>query len=206
MIRTKKELKFYIMADRMMNRGCFKSSIGQRIKEVFLPDYIMRYLVAMRKVSYYNHQVGGVINRISSIYNNCVYRRLGMKLGYSIGPDVFGYGLVIPHYGTIVAYSKSIGNYAVLHTSTCITDRQRTIGNGLYLSTGAKITTGDNIGDGVTIAANSVVTKGEPLGYALLAGTPAVKKTERKIWYEQEAGTFQKKVRSIEELKISIGL
>jgi len=205
MIRTRKELEFYLMADRMMNRGSFKPSIAQRIKEVFLPDYIMRYLAAMRKVSYYSHQ-GGVINRISSIYNNYVFRRLGMKLGYSIGRDVFGYGLVIPHYGTIVAYSQSIGNYAVLHTSTCITDRQRTIGNGLYLSTGAKITTGDNIGDGVTIAANSVVTKGEPLGYVLLAGTPALKKTERKIWYEHEAGTFQNKVRSIEELKISIGL
>lgn len=184
MIRTKKELEFYIMADRMMNKGYFKPSLIHRMKEFILSDYIMRYLMVMRNVSYYGHLNGGVINRLLSIYNNYIFIRLGIKLGFSIGPYVFGYGLVIPHYGTIVAYGKSIGNYAVLQTSTCITNRQRTFRNGLYLSTGAKITTGEDIGDGVTIAANSVVTKGEPLGFALLAGMPAVKKCERKFGYE----------------------
>ena len=58
MIRTKKELEFYIMADRMMNRGYFKPSFMQKIKNILLPDYIMRYLVAMRKLSYYSQQGG----------------------------------------------------------------------------------------------------------------------------------------------------
>lgn len=60
----------------------------------------------------------------------------GMKLGFTIAENVFGYGLVIPHYGTIVVGSGNrIGNYAVLHTSTCITAGKKNIGDGLYLST-----------------------------------------------------------------------
>ena len=47
------------------------------------------------------------------------FRKLGMKLGFTISENVFGYGLVIPHYGTIVVGSGNrVGNYAVLHTST----------------------------------------------------------------------------------------
>lgn len=58
-IRTKKELKFYILADRMMNRGCFKYSLARRLKNLLSPDYIMDYLEEMRKFSYYS-EMGGV--------------------------------------------------------------------------------------------------------------------------------------------------
>lgn len=201
MIRTKKELEFYIMADRMMNRGYFKPSFMQKIKNILLPDYTMRYLAAMRKLSYYSQQVG-VKCCIPRVYNKLRFDRLEIKLGFSIGYDVFGYGLVIPHHGTIVVGANNrIGNYAVLHTSTCITDHKKVIGDGLYLSTGAKITTSSDLGSGITIAANSVVTKGFSDGYALLVGMPAEKKSDRKIWYEQENRNHYKRVMAIEELK-----
>ena len=60
MIHTKKELKFYIQADRMMNRGVFEYSFVQKVRNLLHPDYIMRYLEAMRKVSYYSHTGGYV--------------------------------------------------------------------------------------------------------------------------------------------------
>jgi len=146
--------------------------------------------------------MGGVKYCIPKVCNQIKYNRLGLKLGFSIGADSFGYGLVIPHHGTIVVGgSNKIGNYAVLHTSTCITAIARTIGDGLYLSTGAKLTTKDDIGNGVTIATNSVVTKGCPGGYALLAGMPAEKKADRKIWYEQENGGYLNRVIKIEKLR-----
>lgn len=65
MISSKKELKFYLMADRMMNRGEFKGSWKAKIKDFFFPDYVMRWLVAMRSMSYYKH--GGVNCFISCI-------------------------------------------------------------------------------------------------------------------------------------------
>ena len=55
MIYSKKELDFYIKADYMMNRGYFKPSFKQRLKNILFPDYIMQYLIAMRKVAYYSN-------------------------------------------------------------------------------------------------------------------------------------------------------
>ena len=52
-IKSKKELQFYIMADRMMNRGYFKRSILRIIYELIIPDVLMDYLVAMRMLQYY---------------------------------------------------------------------------------------------------------------------------------------------------------
>lgn len=36
MIKSKKELSFYIMADSMMNRGYFKPSLKERVKNTFI--------------------------------------------------------------------------------------------------------------------------------------------------------------------------
>lgn len=58
MIHSKKELAFYIKADYMMNRGYFKPSLKQRLKNIIYPDYIMQFLVAMRKVAYYQQNGG----------------------------------------------------------------------------------------------------------------------------------------------------
>lgn len=119
-IQSKKQLKFYILADRMINRGCFRFTLKQKLLHLFHRDYIMDYLKALRKTEYY------INTKKTRTIGYCIYRlrlmKLGVKLGFSISPNVFGYGLLIPHYGTIVVGNgNKIGNYAVLHTSTCIT-------------------------------------------------------------------------------------
>lgn len=53
MIQSKKELDFYIKADYMMNRGYFKPTFKQRLKAILSPDYIMDFLITMRRVDYY---------------------------------------------------------------------------------------------------------------------------------------------------------
>lgn len=90
----------------------------------------MDYLISMRKVDYYSNLGGYLL-----VINKIKFRRLSVKLGFSITPGVFGYGLILPHYGTIVVGpNNKIGNYAVLHTSTCITARSKSIGDNFYLS------------------------------------------------------------------------
>ncbi len=59
MISNRKELDFYIAADRMMNRGTFHRTWKGYVKDLFLPDYIMEYLTAMRKCCYFNNCGGG---------------------------------------------------------------------------------------------------------------------------------------------------
>lgn len=203
MIQSKKELDFYIKADYMMNRGYFKPSFKQRLKAILSPDYIMDFLITMRRVDYYTQTK----QAIPLIINKFKYKKLSIKLGFSIGAEVFGYGLVIPHYGTIVVGENNrIGNYAVLHSSTCITARQKVIGNNFYLSTGAKVTTGENLGDNIMVSANSVVTKGYSQGNVLLVGAPAIIKKTIPSWYEYQGGNTIDKVRAIEKLRMQMGI
>ena len=43
----------------MMNRGYFKPSLKQRVKNLVVHDHIMDFLVTMRKVDYYTNIGGG---------------------------------------------------------------------------------------------------------------------------------------------------
>lgn len=60
MIDSKKELKFFMQADMMMNRGVFKKDIKSFLKDLIAPDYIMKYLRCLRKAEYAINCVGGV--------------------------------------------------------------------------------------------------------------------------------------------------
>lgn len=197
MIKSKKELNFYIKADYMINRGYFKPTFKQRIKNCIFPDHIMQYLVAMRKVAYYQQNGGGIL----SVINKIRYRKLGVKLGFSIGPNVFDYGLVIPHYGTIVVGpSNRIGKYAVLHTSVCITNAIKEIGDSLYCSSGCKLIFEGKLGNGVTIGANCVVAKEIMKDNILLTSVPAVIKSERPVWYGTD-NKYAERIALIEQLR-----
>ncbi len=144
--------------------------------------------------------------RLLGIYHYFRFRRLGIKLGFTIGPKVFGYGLVIPHYGTIVVGgSNRIGNYAVLHTSTCISDNGKEIGDAMYLATGAKITSRIYLGNNVSIGANSIVNKSFESNI-MIAGSPARKIKDTEAWYVRDGESYTRKVQLIEELKSSMNL
>lgn len=202
MIKTKKELSFYLMADRMMNRGQFKRSIQSFFKDLLFPDYIMRWMRAMRYTSFYGQHKERIRFQFRYLYWFRRFKYLSMRLGFSIGPDVFGYGLVIPHYGTIVVGGgNSIGNYAVLHTSTCIVDSASIIGDGFYLSTGAIVSHHVELGDGVSLGVNSTLIKGCGESGVLMVGTPAIIKKESVMWWLRDGDRFQKRVAAIEKLK-----
>ncbi len=178
-IKSSQELRFCLMADHMMNRGSFKRTWSQRVKDILRPDLTIRFLRCMRKLSYYKYKRNPLW-----IYYHSKYLRLGCRLGYTIGPDSCGYGLTLPHYGTLIIGDKTtIGNYAMIHVGTLFTSDNRTVGDNLYVATGAKITTGMHLGNNVTIAANSVVTKSFDNDNILLAGMPAVEKGHRAPWW-----------------------
>ena len=73
MINTRKQLHFYIMADYMMNRGYFKPSIKQKMIDLIYPDYIMRFLVTMRKIQFYS-SANFIWGRVLLLFNKMKYR------------------------------------------------------------------------------------------------------------------------------------
>lgn len=139
---------------------------------------------------------------VNYAYYYALYNRISKKLGFSIGYNVFGYGLVIPHYGTIVVGGNNrCGNYCVLHTSTCITGNGKVIGDAFYLSTGAKVTSKVVLGDNVSVGANSVVNKSVIDGNVMIAGAPAKVIKSTVAWYIRDGESFSSKVNAIENLK-----
>ena len=126
--------------------------------------------------------------------------KLEIKLGFSIAKNVFGYGLVIPHFGTIVVGSgNQIGNYAVLHTCIFITAGNKQIGNGLYCSTGARILGDVSVGDSVTVGANAVLNHSVGSN-SLVVGIPALKKRDEEAWYK---GEYLRRVEECGKLRLS---
>lgn len=167
---------------------------------------IIRFLEVMRKCSYYRHSLKSKysINTLKFLYYRRLYNLMSIKLGMSITYDSLGYGVVIPHHGTIVVGPNTIGNYAVLFPCTNITGNHKIIGDGLFLSTGAKITTKVVMGENVTVAANSVVTK-DCGSNVMLAGMPAaVKKEYYPAWYDRDGVSYR--VDYIEKRRRELGL
>lgn len=200
MIESREKLQFFLKADLMMNRGHFKYSIFQRIKLCLHPDYVVAFLHSLRCVEYYSQAIG-LLARLKRLYYLNKYERISVKCGFSIAYNVFDYGLVIPHIGTIVVGgANQIGKYAVLHTSTCITDNPKIIGDGLYLSSGAMLTCKGIIGNNVMVAANSVVTKPINSENVLYAGMPAQFKRDKQVWYSSDE-KYLSRVAQVEKLK-----
>lgn len=103
MIKSKRELAFFIQADRIMNGFPEKRSILTYMKEFFHPQRdILRFLKLMRKCDYY---ANGSKNTLLFLFYKIKYSRTSQRLGFSIDYTSFGYGLVIPHYVTVATHS-----------------------------------------------------------------------------------------------------
>ncbi len=210
MISSKKDLSFFIAADRIMNGYPATRSLKSRLKETLAINgskvMVIRYLYHLRRYAYYynTHKRLFSWNTIMMTYEHFKVAKLGLKCGFSIGQNSLGYGVVIPHYGTIVINSESrIGNYAVIHTSTCIAGGDKIIGDGFYLSTGCQVVGALKIGDGVTVAAHSLVNKSFESNL-LLVGAPAiVKRNNQPVWYntDRDRDRFSKYIEQIELLR-----
>lgn len=174
MIRTKEDLKKYICQDRLMNGVPERTSLTYKIMRFFVPDLTIQYLYYLRKEEFYTN--GGGILRYLYAYKK---RKLGIKLGYSIPANVFGPGLSLPHYGTIVVSKNAkVGENCRLHVSTNIgasagKPEAPIIGDNVYIGPGSILFGDITIADNVTIAANATVNKSCEVSNVVLAGTPA---------------------------------
>lgn len=200
MIEDKKSLDFYMKADLMMNRGRFRNSLCDNIKNLIISDDIIHYLRLLRKLEYYGNR-NDIYSRIRTMLIKRKYLRKGARLGFSISYNVFGYGLTIPHYGTIVVGTgNSIGNYCVLHTSTCITNGNKSVGDGMYLSSGAILTNDISLGSKVSIGANSLVNKTIAGSGLLVAGSPAECIKDSEAWWDRDGEEYARRHELCEKL------
>ena len=165
MIQSRRELAFFIEADRIMNGYPPRRSLLSIIKETFAMGgakvVVIKYLRHLRRYAfYYNTRNYSLWHKIMMVYEHHRLAKYAIKTGFSIDQNSLDYGVVIPHYGTIVINEAShIGPFAVIHTSTCIAGGGKNIGEAFYLSSGSQLVGVFNIGDNVTVAAHSLVNK-----------------------------------------------
>ena len=136
----------------------------------------LRFQRRLRKIEYYHNVLrGNLFCRIYLIFLEIIQHRTSTRLGFSIPKNVFGPGLCIVHYGTIVVSPKAkIGENCRIHPSTSVGEYNGapTIGNNVYIGPGAKIFGGICIGDNVAVGANAVVNT-DILSNVTVGGIPA---------------------------------
>ena len=171
MIKSKEELKEYLLQDAK-HLGLSKS----RVRRMFNP--IWRFQKCLRRLEYYSNSPTPW-NLAIRLYYKLRFRRLSLKLGFSIPINVFGPGLSIAHYGTIVVNPNArVGKNCRLHACVNIgasggRPEAPQIGDNCYIGPGALIFGDIRIEDNVTIAANATVNKTFKENNILLAGVPA---------------------------------
>ena len=136
----------------------------------------LRFQRRLRKIEYlHNVRRVNIFCRIQLVFLEIINHQLATRLGLSIPKNVFGAGLCIVHYGTIVVSTKAIiGENCRIHPSTSIGDYYGTptIGNNVYIGPGAKLFGNIKVGNNVAIGANAVVNSDIP-DNVTVGGIPA---------------------------------
>ena len=123
----------------------------------------LRFQLRLRRIEYLHNTAGhNPLKRLWSFVLEVVNHRLATRLGFTIPKNVFGPGLHIVHYGTIVVHPDArVGRNCRLHPSTSIGDYNGVprLGDNVYIGPGAKIYGPVTLGNNVAVGANAVVNK-----------------------------------------------
>lgn len=170
MIRNKRMFQYYLAADAAAN-GLKTWKWWYRYKYHIV--YVLRLL---RHIEYLENCRPKLFGRFVHRLQSFRFYRAQRRLGFTLAPNVFGPGLQLPHYGTIVVNAGArIGRNCRIHIDVNIGAKggqAPVIGDNVYIGPGAKIFGGIAIGDNVAIGANAVVNADVPSDVSV-AGVPA---------------------------------
>ncbi|MBQ7140960.1 MAG: serine acetyltransferase [Bacilli bacterium] len=156
MISSKKELKYFLLCDKI----ALKINKKQKFP-IPLVNNIWKYEILLRKCEYHKntkHKFRYLLYKLRLL-------KLGEKLTIKIDPNVFGPGLSIAHYGSIIVNPNSkVGNNCRIHEGVTIgatngSSKAPQIGDNCFIGSGAKIIGDIKIGNNVAIGAGAVVVK-----------------------------------------------
>lgn len=204
MIRNRKELKFYLYADKVMNEQVFPQSF---IKRLFLPCLIQKFLRTMRYAEYLKYKKEQNIFFIP-FYGYYAYRyhKLKEKTGFDIPLNTLGYGVRIGHLSTIIINGATkIGNYCSLANNIVIADgNPKNIGNHVQLSSNIVIAKRITIADGCRISSCSFLNSNALTTNTLWGGVKAKPIKECSPWTTEEP--YHSEWLKCEEMRIKLGI
>jgi serine O-acetyltransferase len=178
MIKSRKELKYYLQQDRLALGIPESKGILQKLKSWLFPNEIWKFERLLRHVEYYSNKgIGGAFFHMFYRYR---FHRHSVRLGFTIPVNVCAEGLSIAHYGNIViSQNARIGKNCRIHTGVNIgasggNNEAPQIGDNVYIGPGAIVFGNIHIANNVTIGANATVNKSCDTENCVLAGSPAV--------------------------------
>jgi serine O-acetyltransferase len=175
-IESRSDYRRYLAAD-LEARGLAR---WRRLDGMRLPELLFQR--RLRRVEYLEACRRDPLGRLWCALEVYRLKRLSVRLGFTIPRRVFGPGLAIVHYGTIVVSdSARVGSFCRLHADVNIglaAGAAPRIGDRVYIGPGAKLFGGITIGDDVAIGANAVVNSDVPPNVSV-AGVPAKVVSER---------------------------
>lgn len=186
MIQSKHDLNKYLKEDAIA-LGIRENGLKSKLKQLIVPNHIWKFQKTLRKVEYYKNCGSTGLKKLLFLYYKIKFRNISIKLGFSIPENVFGPGLAIVHYGTIVVNNNArIGANCRIHACTNIgasggSPKAPQIGDNVYIGPGAKIYGDINIGNNIAIGANATVFKSFEEPNIMIAGNPGKKIKEIDI-------------------------
>lgn len=174
MIKNKSDLKYYMQQDKKQ-----LAIPSERKHPRPFVDLIWKYEILLRKSEYFHNINKSFFSSIMAKYYIFRLIRMGQKLGFTIGINVFGPGLSIAHYGCIVVSGGAkIGSNCRIHEGVTIgatngESEAAVIGDNCFIGSGAKIIGKVELANNVAIGAGAVVVKSFKENNVSLAGVPA---------------------------------
>lgn len=161
------------------------------LKVLFYPEPTQVFLKWLRRTEWH-YNANGLLHKLLFLLAYHRYRKISLKTGFSIPKNVCGYGLSLPHYGSIVINANcKIGENCRIQNNVNIgatggSNKAPIIGNNVYIGPGAVIYGDIVIADNCYIGANAVVNKSFTEPYSVIAGVPAkLVKIEERAWNEK---------------------
>jgi len=164
-------------------RADFRSSGRPLTIRTLVLDPVARFTVLMRLDEFLLNTHKPAIVRIPFLI---WLRRLSVRLGFSLGPNIFGPGVAIVHHGLLIINPRTrIGKNCRIHMGTHIGSAARflepgeeddfspQIGDNVYLAPGCKLYGPIKIGNNCVIGTNAVVSHSFPDDGLIIAGVPA---------------------------------
>lgn len=175
MIDNKQKYREYLQQDQL--------ALGrqQDVRPRLFGDEIWKFEILLRKVEFDLNCRRGAAGKLIGKWHKMWFHRLSVRLGFTIPPNVFGPGLSIPHYGTIVVHGNvRAGKNCRLQEGVTIgatngSHEAAVIGDNCYFGSGAKVIGAVRVADDVAVGANAVVTRDIAEPGTTWAGSPARK-------------------------------
>ena len=159
-----------------------KLALGKKYKfPKLVHDEIWRFEILLRKTEYYVNCKKTFIGKLCGKALQFLYYKKRLKYNTYIPLNVFGPGLSIAHFGSIVVNGNAkVGENCRIQDSLTIgaTNGESdapVIGNNVFIGSGARIIGKVNIASDIAIGANAVVVKDFNKSGITIGGVPAKK-------------------------------